>query len=71
MLDKDEFKRKWLLVLGNSAASCEIVRIAQRLGAYDIATDYLEIKIYDSTGQTMLMEQFDITAFKKLNKKSR
>lgn len=42
MKDNSIYKGKKLLVLGNSVSSCEIIEIAKKLGAYTIATDYLE-----------------------------
>lgn len=42
MCEQSDFSKSRLLVLGNAISSCEIISIAKSLGAYTIATDYLE-----------------------------
>lgn len=70
MENETNFTGKKLLVLGNSVSSCEIIRIAQKLGAYTIATDYLEDSEFKKiANKSYSISTADIDELEKMAKK--
>jgi biotin carboxylase len=67
-----KYKDKRLLMLGDGVSSCEIIQIAKKLGAYTIATDYLENSaIKKVADKSYMISTADIEQLVEMAKKER